>query len=74
MDWLRRSGWAGRPARSLREGLGPRGGGPAAPAHACGARRADGGGSHGGSVCEGGAAQPLGFSVVSQVKGARYSA
>lgn len=67
-DWLRESSWAGRQPQSLRRGLCPgRGEGvAAASAHARCVRRAGGGGSHGGSVREVGAAQPPGLGVVSE--------
>lgn len=68
VDWLRGSSWEGKEAQSLRECPGGRGEGPAASAHAPCARRPRG--SDGGSVREGGAAQPSGFGVVSQVRGA----
>ena len=68
VDWLRGSSWAGKAAQSLRKCPGGRGDGPAASAHAPCTRSA--GGSDGGSVCEAGAAEPPGFGVVSQVRGA----
>lgn len=75
-DWLRESSWAGRQPQSLRRGLCPgRGEGvAAASAHARCVRRADGGGSHGGSVREVGAAQPPGLGVVSEVRAPGASA